>query len=601
MRKLFGIKFFLLFLFLAKSSFANVGIQASLDRTTGTLEDEIELTITISGELSTTEPNLPSMPAFHVVGSGSSSNIQMINGILSVQKEYTYLLIPQAEGQFTIEPISITINGKIYKSNPLTIQIGRSQAVPQPRIPIDPNQQNLGGPTNVNPPLNPPNTSEPNENKPYWIKAEVNNTNPTLGEQILYIFKLYTKINIETATLTLPSFDGFTTEEIIPEKKYYQTINNERYVISEKVIALFPLKKGSLEIEPTNLKVEVYNRSSGSRGFFQDPFFGFGKTKERSFNLVSPKISLTVKDLPEPIPSHFVGFVGELKLKVESTPSEIDYGDSVTQTLIFEGMGNIKDITLPKMIVPAGLKVYEDKPTQNIVKLESGIKGEKIFKRAFVPTQVGKFQIPPLSLSYFDPVSQNYKSLESTELLILVTGSENTNQVAINKNANPEEIKQNSLLLHQVFLKPVMSRSFLFILILVLSIPLPLLYFILKKIKKIKPGHLIKKEYKRGYSKLNSQIKMAKRIVSTHDRVEKMIMALKDFIGARTKTQARSLTLAELVLLLEKKGAHKKVLNDFSNLYMLLEKTKYGGKSDQISENISESISIVAKEILRIT
>src|SRR3989338_2250796 len=98
MRKLFGITFLLSF-FLAQSSFASVGIQASLDRNTGTLEDEIELTITISGELSTAEPNLPSMPAFHIVASGSSSNIQMINGILSVQKEYSYLLIPQAEGK----------------------------------------------------------------------------------------------------------------------------------------------------------------------------------------------------------------------------------------------------------------------------------------------------------------------------------------------------------------------------------------------------------------------------------------------------------------------------------------------------------------------
>ncbi|OGQ08140.1 MAG: hypothetical protein A3G32_08315 [Deltaproteobacteria bacterium RIFCSPLOWO2_12_FULL_40_28] len=603
MRKLFGITFLLSF-FLAQSSFASVGIQASLDRNTGTLEDEIELTITISGELSTAEPNLPSMPAFHIVASGSSSNIQMINGILSVQKEYSYLLIPQAEGQFTIEPISITINGKVYKSNPLTIQIGRSAMVPQPRVPLDPDQQNLGGGSNVNPPTNPPtspNPDETNDNKPYWIEVAVNNQTPYKGEQIFYTFKLYTKINIETATLTLPAFDGFTIEEIVPEKKYYQTINNERYVISEKVIAIFPLKKGPVEIEPTNLKVEVYNTTAMPRGFFQDPFFGFGKTKGRSFNLISPKINLVIKDLPEPIPSHFIGFVGELKLKSQSTPSEIDYGDSVTQTLTFEGIGNIKDIILPKISPPLGLKVYEDKPTQNIVKLESGIKGEKIFKRAFVPTQVGKFQIPPLSLSYFDPTAEAYKNLDITELLISVKETENTRQVAINKNTDLKEIKQNPLLLHQVVLKSIMPQSFWFILLLIFFIPLPLLYFFLKKIKEVKPQSLIKKEYRRSYSKLLSQIKVAKRISIMENRVEKMIMALKDFIGARTKTQARSLTLSELMFLLEKSGAHKKVLNDFSHLYILLEKTKYSGKSGQISENITDMISKVAKEILKIT
>ena len=57
----------------------NVQVLATVDRNVITLEDSLQLSITIQGTQNTSPPELPSLPDFRISSSGTSSSTQIIN------------------------------------------------------------------------------------------------------------------------------------------------------------------------------------------------------------------------------------------------------------------------------------------------------------------------------------------------------------------------------------------------------------------------------------------------------------------------------------------------------------------------------------------
>ncbi len=65
--------------------------------------------------------------------SSTNSSIQIINGQMSrnFTQSYTYVLMAKAEGNFTIGSATITVDGKSYKSDPVTIKVTTANAAAQ--------------------------------------------------------------------------------------------------------------------------------------------------------------------------------------------------------------------------------------------------------------------------------------------------------------------------------------------------------------------------------------------------------------------------------------------------------------------------------------
>ena len=61
-----------------------------------------------------------------------STSMQMSNGQItkSVEFTYTYILQASREGTFTIPSASITVDGKSYQSNPVTVKVVTGNAPP---------------------------------------------------------------------------------------------------------------------------------------------------------------------------------------------------------------------------------------------------------------------------------------------------------------------------------------------------------------------------------------------------------------------------------------------------------------------------------------
>lgn len=420
-----------------------VTLEAFVDSPTVSTDDQLVLTVRVSGANVFTEPSIPSRGNFEVLSRGSSSQVQMVNGKLSVSKEYTYVLQPLKAGEFDIGPISVFVEGVEKQTAPIHVTVTDTEPS-QPRKNA-PNNHNFPPPgfQSAFPPVmggNPMmNAPDPLQNgsgqyKDVFVTAEVDNKTPYKGEQVMYSFKLYTSKGVGEAKLDLPDFHDFWSEDIQKENKYYKELDGKRYVVSEFKVALFPSKSGSMVIAPATLHAQI-EEAMNLPSAFNDPFFSMrgGPLSYRPRVFKTPEITLDVKDLPSGAPAGFSGLVGQFSVQANLSKKDLSVGDSATLSIQISGSGNIKDAQIqPNFQIP-GLKVYDDKPTQEIKKTASGVSGTKTFKYALVPENPGKFTLPSLEISYFDPKKGSYETLTTPSYELSVVPG--TSQEKLNKSA----------------------------------------------------------------------------------------------------------------------------------------------------------------------
>lgn len=564
---------------------ASVSVTASVDQSKITLEDEIYLTVTVHGSRKATEPVLPSMPAFKVIPSGTTSSIQIINGRLETKKQYSYILIPQEEGDFTINPVSVFLEGREYRSRALNIEIKKSgYAAPAPGF--DPFQEDAEEEEPFEEPIQ-------KETRPYWITVKVSNSDPYVNEQVLYTFRFYTRVNVGTATLNLPEFIDFWSEEVVPEKKYYQTIGGRKHVVSEKVVALYPLKSGEIEIPETVLRIEVAENTG--RSLFNDPFFNMGRVRTRPKYLRARPIALNVKPLPSGRPDNFTNLVGQFGLSVNLSNPEIKMGESTTMSIELSGMGNIKDAVLPFNPQLSAFKVYDDKPVTDTVRSEKGIQGTKSFKRALVPTQSGEFTIPTLTVSYFNPRTEQYESLESPALSVRVLPSSEETLNPVIASDQPVGTKTTSLIAEDIATihtgsEAIRSQRWGFtvksVVVAGLFIP-PFLFFgtlFFQKRQEHRKEYAALYKSRLAYRNFQKDLhKIQRSRVSDDQALNQLLEDIREYVGDRCEVFGGALTTVDITAQLEARGVGRDLTARLNQMIHELEYARYGGEKTRKS------------------
>ena len=273
---------------------------------------------------------------------GSSTRTQIINGKSTTETSfsYTYILRAKKEGTYEIRPASIEVNGKIFESNSLKIQVVKAQTKPaQPQR--GSTQQN--GTQNVD--LGKDNL---------FVRVDLNKRNVYRGEQIIATVKLYVNPNINLGgfdEVNLPTYEGFYTQDIeIP-----QQINLDREVYNDKIYQvgilkktiLFPQQNGKITIEPFDLSLLIQQRVK-PRSFFDDFFSSYRTVRAK---VTSQPATVNVKDLPN-APADFLGGVGNFNITSSISSENVTTNDAVTLTVKINGTGNIRLIRNPELELP---------------------------------------------------------------------------------------------------------------------------------------------------------------------------------------------------------------------------------------------------------
>jgi len=337
---------------------------------------------------------------------GQSTSISTINGRTTTQVSYsyTYILRAKKEGTFEIRPASIEVDGKVFESNSIKIQVVKGQ----PQQSSTPSQ---GG-------NNTQSTQSVDLGKDnLFVRVDMNKSNVYRGEQIISTVKLYVSPNIPISgfdDVNLPTYEGFYTQDIdIPQQINFtrEVYHNKIYQVGVlKKTILFPQQNGKITIKPFSLSLLVRQRVK-PRSFFDDFFSGYRTVKA---TVKSDPVSVNVRDLP-PAPADFMGGVGNFNVTSSISSQDVTTNDAVTLTMKISGTGNIRLIKNPELKLPSDFEVYDPRSTDNVNATNNGASGTKTIEYLFQPRFEGDYTIPPIKFAYFNPATRSYVTKSTKE------------------------------------------------------------------------------------------------------------------------------------------------------------------------------------------
>ena len=436
-------------------------------------------------------PNIQGIDMLSGPNTSTSSSIRMVNGStsMSITYTYTYLLQATREGTFTIPVATVSVNGKQYSSNSLSIKVIKNSGSSGAQNQGTANQNHGTGSSGAGV------TGNSND---VYVKAFASNSSPLQGEGIVITYKIFTKVPIAQINISkLSSFSGFWSQNLMKEndklQQTTQVIDGEQYVVADiRKIALFPLKSGRLVIDPLELAcVAQVRRQTKTRtgdpffdDFFNDSFFNSGVANVEK-TLKSNPVIISVRPLPEEgKPADFSGAVGNFTLHAEIDKTRLKTNEAVTLKCTISGRGNIQLIDKLNLTFPPDFETYDPKVISDVQTTASGISGNQVFEYLMIPRKPGKFTIKPVTFSYFDLEKKRYISLSSPEFSLEVEkGAGEPGAVMTYSGANKEEIKYigsdiRHIKVDGINLKIAGSRFFASIGFWVLLV-IPLLFFLL--------------------------------------------------------------------------------------------------------------------------
>lgn len=339
----------------------------------------------------------PKFTNFKVVGGPSQSVSQSwINGKVTFSQSYTYIIQPKRKGAFSIASASIKIGGKFIKSEPVKVIV--LDAIEIPKNPNDPNyvaQQNI------------------------HLVAEISKANPYVGEGIYVEYRLYVSENVsvyDTSISEAPKYNGFWNQDIkvngflVKMGKYNG--ENYRYIVLQKAL-LIPTKTGKLSIDPMRMDI-VIGVPSG-----RADFFGNAITKNIRREFASTKKIIRPKSLPlEGKPANFAGAVGDFDFSVALSKDILKANETSQVQIKISGKGNLKLFELPTVKTPAELEMYQPERKERVRVNASGISGAVTDTYTVVPLYKGKYKIPSISFSYFNPKEKKYKTIATEDFFV---------------------------------------------------------------------------------------------------------------------------------------------------------------------------------------
>lgn len=405
-------KYIFILLLTVQGLFAQVEFEAKVSKTTLGLNERLRIDFMMNADGDNFTP--PSFEGFRVVGGPSQQVSQSwVNGRSSFNKSYSYFLLPTQKGAITIKQAAVEINGQIYKTNPVRINVTNAVELPK-----DPNS-----------------VPQISANDAIHLIAEVSKANPYLNEPITVVYKLYFSYNIGITNqreLNKPKYNDFWSQNIEIKQLVAEdgTYNGERCrVVVLKKVVLYPQKSGKLEIEPLTMDLDLQLPTN------RRDFFGRVQIVEDNKRVSAGSKVINVRPLPEKgKPADFSGAVGKFNFKVTPSKTNLKSGESLDLKVAVSGTGNLKLFTLPKPVVPNSVEMYDPVHSEKVNTPLSGMNGEISDSYAIIPQFKGKYPIKPMAFTYFDLGSGSYKTITSPEIMINVLDGPTAAEGAVASN-----------------------------------------------------------------------------------------------------------------------------------------------------------------------
>jgi hypothetical protein len=355
-------------------TYGQVNLTLDADKSEYGGKDIVNLTIVLelngSDLVQQTGFQLPDLSKFNIIGSGSVTNtvIDPATNTLITQKVSRIALEPKKKGKIKIGSVLVTVNNRIYKTEPFDVNI---------RDIVD--RRSLATNTSNN----------------VYLNMEIDDREVYQDQPTVAVLRVYSR-NMDNLrkvkNIHLPQQDNINVHPINFDKS---EIDPSGYGnMPSQVLAMFmvfPNEAGYVEVPGVSASVSTYSN----------------KTK-----IVSNKVKINVRKLPEGAPECFKNAVGNFNVNVYNASKEKPEAKKPLNVVVkVSGEGNLPDMQLPKIAASPDYEIFPPKITSKVSPGITGMKGEILANYVIIPKKSGVISIKTEQFAFFDPENKEYVDL----------------------------------------------------------------------------------------------------------------------------------------------------------------------------------------------
>lgn len=538
----------------------------------------------------------------------SQKLIRIENGRKTVTENKRYIMNYQltafAKGQYDILPLSVIVDGRVYKTNPVEI-----------------------------------NVIEPGETDAMEVRLKLSETTCYPGQPVTLTIDWYIFTNIKNYNISFPTFssDQFYFEDNpaflqqlqeksvinisgidVPAYEKQGLLKGRQGALVRMQKVIIPKTHGEYDLGPiiVNADMEVQDNSSRSRSR-RDPFEDFFSSRKqyKRFMKKSGSVKLNVIPLPtEGRPENFYGLIGKYTIETSaklSTDSfengriKVSVGEPITFKVKIGPSDFLSSVKYPDLLSIPEFAGNFKIPAQHA---DPEIEGNyKVFTQTIRADNDSVTEIPSVDLAYFDIETKSYQIARSRPIPIEVTaaakltaddfvGGAGSTSVTrklkrIEQGINANYLDYDSL--EDGFFNPAIAITQINYM-LWWSIPLIAVFLSLvyKFLTISNPQKQLAK--KKAYALLRAR--KAIKEVSGSD-YDKLAEAMRSFIGDRFDKHALSLTSHDCYAIIYGNTGSANLAEDFKDILQQCESARYAPVKLELNINQLDSSIQLIKEI----
>lgn len=321
---------------------------------------------------------MPDLSKFDIIGSASEQNTVVVDakkGNVINQMVYQWVLSPKETGKIKFGSVLVTVNGKIYKTEPFEISVRdteRSSSV-----------------------------AEVSHSKDVFLNLEIKDKVVYKNEPTLAVIRAYS-----TNYGNFRKLNGikFSSQKNINIKQvnYPKSEIETKAGMASQIVGMFivyPSESGNFIINPVSASMNI-----------------------PSNKISSNSVKLNVKKLPVGMPEDFKNAVGKFNVSMlKNTLNEVlEMNKPINIKVQVSGKGNFNTLLLPKIVESEDYLIYPPKIITDLKTNKDGLSGNITAEYIVVPKRNGSLPIRLENFSYFDPETQEYIELGEKSLALNV-------------------------------------------------------------------------------------------------------------------------------------------------------------------------------------
>jgi hypothetical protein len=336
-------------------------------------------------------------------------------------------------GRFIISGAVVNISGKKFRSNDVVVEViskkeaakrfGKGVAIANSEYFLRPGE-------------------DPQEKirKNLFMKVMVDKQRCFVGEPVVAVFKLYSRLESRSDIVKNPGFYGFTVYDMVSlsdNQSSTEIVNGKQFdVHTIRKVQLYPLQEGHYTIDPMEVKNRVeFSHSVINKKTEQEIVEGvLGNNSDDNSSeevevfetdISTEPVAINVK--PPPIknaPATFNGATGNFFISSSLLEDKLARNEEGHLAITISGNGNFTQLAAPIVQWPQNIEGFEPVVTDSLSKMHSPLTGSRTFRYAFVSNKPGNYEMQPVAISFFDPKQGIYKTVTTKALQLTITNEE---------------------------------------------------------------------------------------------------------------------------------------------------------------------------------